>query len=114
MSDLATTELWSIFDARRVKQPELRGLDLVVNGFVGWVKNRRPILAQLKEAAERVSALEKETHDLGATRFKEAVVEARDQARVGKLKDAALDRGLALAREAAWRTIGKRPFDVEI
>ena len=28
MSDLATNELWSIFDARRVKAPELRGLDL--------------------------------------------------------------------------------------
>ena len=32
MSDLATTELWSIFDARRVKAPELRGLDIAVNG----------------------------------------------------------------------------------
>ena len=29
MTDLATRELWSIFDARRVKQPELRGLDTI-------------------------------------------------------------------------------------
>ena len=41
----ASNELWSIFDARRVKAPELKGLDVVANGMIGWVKNRRRALA---------------------------------------------------------------------
>src|SRR5687768_13986964 len=114
MTDLATNELWNIFDARRVKQPELRGLDLMVNGFVGWFKNRKPVLAKLKAAAERIEALEPEIHALGATRFREEVESLRVLARVGKLKDAALDRGLAVVREAVWRSIQKRPFPVQV
>ena len=58
MSDLATNELWSIFDARRGKAPELRGIDLYVNGIVGWFNNRRPVLARLKEQAARIEKLE--------------------------------------------------------
>jgi preprotein translocase subunit SecA len=111
---LATNELWSIFDARRVKQPELRGLDSTINSFVGFFKNRRPMLSKLRAQAERVLALEPEIRNLGATRFAEEVASLRDLARVGKLKDAAQDRALAVAREAAWRAIGKRPFDVQI
>ena len=40
MSDLATNEIWSVFDARRVKAPELRGLDSMVSTVVGVVRNR--------------------------------------------------------------------------
>ena len=63
----ATNELWSIFDARRVKAPELRGLDAFVNSFVGWFKNRRPVLSRLKVQTKRITALEPEIHNLGAT-----------------------------------------------
>jgi preprotein translocase subunit SecA len=114
MSDLATTELWSIFDARRVKQPELRGLDSFVNGFVGFFKNRRNVLKRLRATAARVLKLEEEIHNLGSIRFQEEVAACRDLARVGKLKDESLDRGLALVREGTLRAIGKRPFDVQI
>src|SRR4051794_9309180 len=114
MSDLATNELWSVFDARRVKAPELRGLDLAMNGFVGMYKNRKPILPRLKAQAERIEKLEPEIHALGATRFQEEVTEVRGLARLKKLEGEALDRGMALAREAAWRAIGKRPFPVQL
>src|SRR5215510_12800826 len=100
MSDLATSELWSIFDARRVKAPELRGLDSMCNGFVGLFKNRRPMLSGLKARAARIEALEPEIHKLGATHFREEVEKCRDLARLNRLEDDALDRGMALAREA--------------
>src|SRR5580704_9966014 len=103
MSDLATNELWSIFDARRVKAPELRGIDLYVNGIVGWFNNRRPVLARLKEQAARIEKLEPEIHELGAARFREEVAVARDLARLNKLNGPTLDRALAVVREAAWR-----------
>jgi preprotein translocase subunit SecA len=110
----ATNELWSIFDARRVKAPELRGLDAFVNSFRGWFKNRRPVLSRLRAQTERIGRLEVDIHNLGATHFREAVAECRDLARLGKLTGPALDRAAAIAREAALRAIGKRPYDVQI
>ena len=110
----ASNELWSIFDARRVKAPELRGLDAFFNSFRGYFRNRRPVLRRLRVQAERVLALEPEIHNLGATHFREAVAECRDLARLGKLVGSAMDRSVAIAREACLRAIGKRPYDVQI
>src|SRR4051812_24675503 len=117
MSDLATQELWSIFDARRVKAPELRGLDSAVNGVVGWgknTKNRLRARPRLREQAERVGRLEPEIRKLGSAAFRNEVKELRDLARLNRLEGDALDRGMALAREAVWRAIEKRPFDVQM
>jgi preprotein translocase subunit SecA len=114
MTDLATNELWSVFDARRVKALELHGLDLYVNGIAGWFKNRRPVLSRLKEQAARIELLEPEIHALGASQFREQVGQMRDLARLNKLKGDALNRGMAFVREAAWRAVGKRPFPVQI
>ena len=38
--------------------PELRGMDSLVNGWVGFVKNRTPKLPNLKALASRVEKLE--------------------------------------------------------
>src|SRR5438045_5476630 len=109
MSHLATQEMWSVFDARRVKAPELRGLDSMVNGVLGWFKNRRPVLKRLKEAADRVDKLEPEIHGLSSSRLKEEVSELRDLSRLGRLEGPAYDRAFAVAREAALRGWGERP-----
>jgi preprotein translocase subunit SecA len=114
MSDAATQELWSIFEARRVKAPELRGLDNAVSAVCGWVKNRVPVLKRLREQAERIDRLEPEIQKLSSARFEQAVAEARDLARLGRLEGEPLDRAVALAREAALRAIGLRPFIVQI
>src|SRR5436305_3788200 len=114
MTTIANSELWSIFDARRVKAPELTGLDAFVNGLTGYVRNRRSILPRLKAQAERIEALEPKVKDLGATHFREAVQEHRDLARVNKLVDEKLDMGMALIREGAKRATGMRPFPVQI
>jgi preprotein translocase subunit SecA len=113
-SATASNELWSIFDARRVKAPELKGLDVVANGMVGWFKNRRRMLARLKRQVERIEGLEKEIHELGATRFREEVQKCKDLARLGRLEGAALERGMAVVREGAFRGVGMRPFAVQL
>ncbi|HEX4123416.1 MAG TPA: hypothetical protein VHY37_01725 [Tepidisphaeraceae bacterium] len=107
-------ELWSVFDARRVKAPELTGLDTAVNGVVGWVKNRVPVLATLKAQADRVEALEPEIQKLSGSKFTEAVDDLRALGRRGRLLGDAMDRALAVAREAAFRSVGMRPFPVQI
>ncbi len=114
MNNLTTNELFDVFDARRVKAPELRGLDLMVNGTVGWVKNRLPVLPRLRRMAQRIETLEPEIRKLGATRFDEEVQAVRDQARLGKMVGPILERGVALAREACWRAIEKRPYPVQL
>ena len=114
MSRTANQELWAIFDARRVKAPDLKGPDAWVNGVIGWFKNHRNVLPRLTAQAQRIEALEKEIHALGATAFREKVEECRDLARVGRLVGPALDRGMALAREAAVRTLGLRPFPCQL
>jgi preprotein translocase subunit SecA len=111
---LANSELWSVFDARRVKAPELKGIDAFVNIATGYVKNRRPILARLKAQAARIEALEPQVKNLGSVRFKEQVKEYRDLTRVNKLIGPHLDMGMALIREGALRATGMRPFPVQI
>jgi preprotein translocase subunit SecA len=107
-------EFWSIFDARRVKAPELRGLDSVVNGFVGFFRNRKPVLPGLKAQAARIETLEPEIHALSATRFRDEVKTLRAEARCGRLEGPLLDRAMAVTREGVLRAIGKRPFPVQI
>jgi preprotein translocase subunit SecA len=114
MTTAATNELWSVFDARRVKAPELKGLDLMVNGIRGWVKNRIPILAKIKAQATRVEALEEEIHALSSSRFQEEVQHARDLARVKKLTGEPFERAVAIAREGVLRAVEKRPYKVQV
>ena len=79
MSDLATNEIWSVFDARRVKAAELRGLDSMVSTVVGIVRNRLPVLARLRAQAERVDAMEPEIRNLSDARFGEEVERLREK-----------------------------------
>src|ERR1700744_5937263 len=111
---VAHSELWSIFDARRVKAPELKGLDAMMNSARGYIENRKPVLPKFKAQAQRVELLEPKIKDLGATHFREAVAEHRDLARVNKLTDEALDMGWALIREGARRATSMRPFPVQL
>jgi preprotein translocase subunit SecA len=111
---VVSDDLWSIFDARRVKAPELKGLDLFFSGIVGWAKNKRRILSKLMLQAARIDALEPQIHELGSQHFAEAVAESRDLARLGQLEGEALERAMAIAREAAFRAIGLRAFPVQI
>src|SRR5580700_4341446 len=101
MPSIATDELFRIFDARRVKAPELRNVDQFINGAVGWYKNHRNILNRLRAAADRVEALEPEIKNLGSTAFRDAVSDCAALGRLGRLTGANLDRAVAIAREAA-------------
>ena len=48
-------------------------MDSMVNGVVGYVKNRLPKLSGLKAQAARVEKLEPEIHALSAAPFREEV-----------------------------------------
>ena len=114
MSRVATSEFFQVFNARRVKAPELKGPDVLVNSFVGWFKNRQPYLKKLQAQAARIEKLEPDIHNLSAARFKETVEDLTAMARLGKMKGEALDRGMAVVREGCFRAIEKRPFPVQL
>jgi preprotein translocase subunit SecA len=114
MSTSVANEIYTVFDARRVKAPELKNIDHGVNWVVGYVKNRMPILGKLKARANAIDKLEEQVHALGSEAFREKVLEHKDLGRVGKLKGDPLDYAFALAREAAWRAVGKRPYPVQL
>ncbi|HWE03197.1 MAG TPA: hypothetical protein VG326_12375 [Tepidisphaeraceae bacterium] len=114
MTQFASNELWSIFDARRVKAMELKGLDLAANGIIGYFKNRRPVLSRLKAQAARIELLEPEVRHLNASQFQEKVADMRALARVNRLVGPSLDYAMAVIREAAFRAVGMRPFPVQL
>ena len=139
---LVANDLHTVFDARRVKSPDLLGLDFWVNGITGVVRNRLPVLGRLRRIVDRVTALEPEVRSLSSSAFRSEVQRLQELARRGVLEPrtvasralsrlglgggtgAGLERGSetdehwvrawALAREAAWRALGKRPYDVQI
>ncbi|MEM8874592.1 MAG: hypothetical protein AAGD32_10070 [Planctomycetota bacterium] len=107
-------ELHDIFHARRVKAPELKNIDKGVNAATGWVRNRLPILGRIKKQAAAIERLEPQVKDLGSSMFKERANEFRDLARVGKLQGESFNFAMALVREAANRSLGLRPYPVQI
>jgi preprotein translocase subunit SecA len=111
---IAGNDLYTVFDSRRLKSPELLGLDFFVNGLTGVVRNRIPVLSRLREMANRVSALEPEIRDLSSARFKAEVEDLRALARTNKLVGDAEIRAWAMTREGCWRALSKRPYDVQI
>jgi preprotein translocase subunit SecA len=110
----ANSELWAIFDARRVKAPELKGIDATVNILTGKIRNKMPVLSRLRAQAQRIELLEPKVKDVGSSQFQELVKEYSDLARVNKLTGDALDMGMAVIREGARRATGMRPFECQI
>ena len=110
----AAAEIYSVFDARRVKQPDLKNTDIPIAWIYGKIKNQIPVLPRLRKLANKVEALEKEFHVLSSTLFRERVELLKQDARVNKLEGDKLIQAFALAREGAWRAVGKRPYPVQI
>ena len=109
-----TGELFHVFDARRVKAPEIKGLDTAANAMIGWLRHKTPVLRSLRRLADGVLKHEEAVHKLGSSAFREEVSRLRALARLGRLEGAELERAFAIAREATVRTLSMRPFDVQI
>jgi preprotein translocase subunit SecA len=110
----AAAEVYTVFDARRVKQPELKNTDIPIAWLHGKIANRIPVLPRLKKFAAQVETLEKDIHNLSSTLFREEVDQLKQDARVNKLIGDKLIRAFALVREGAWRSVGKRPYPVQL
>ena len=104
-----------IFDARRVKAPELRGLDPFVNGICRLVQKPHAGAGATQGGRRSASrSWSRRFTSSARSAFAKRLASCRELARLNRLEGAALERGLALAREAAWRALGMRPFPVQL
>lgn len=63
---------------------------------------------------ERISALEPAMQDLSDDAIRERAVDIRARLADGTEIDEVLDETFALVREASWRSLGMRPYDVQL
>ncbi len=75
--------------------------------------NEREV-ARLRRTAERVNAFEEPTQALSDDQLRAKTLEFRSRLEAGETLDALLPEVFAVAREASRRTLGMRPFDVQI
>ncbi len=71
-------------------------------------------LAALEEKVLEINELEPEIQKLTDEELKAASLDLKSKIREGMTLDEALPRAFALVREAAKRTLGQRPFDVQL
>lgn len=95
--------------------PLPKGLDALVQGWIGRWQRRTARGRRLAGEAEAVDHLAREYADLSNTALRERLREFRSQMRRGGRGAAAhLIPSLAALREAAARTVGLRPFGVQL
>ena len=98
----------------RVPSRPLTGLDAIVNGFIGRYRCRATVRDQLRREAEAIDAAAREWIELSDHDLQSRLLELREEFRRGPVADAGLFSALAAIREAADRTLGMRPFPVQL
>lgn len=101
--------------ALRRPPPIHKGLDAWVHGVAGTWRRRRGVLAGLRESAMRVEGLAAEVAAWPDHALRARLLEhSRDFRRGGAARKSAMEPALAALREAAWRTMGLRPFPEQL
>lgn len=111
---LAGSTAWRNVAAAHLKPQTLQGLDKLWSGIAGRVNSliprRRLFLAEARRIVRDSETL---THTREAA-LREELADLRDVFRRGRADRTRVARALALLREAAWRTVGLKPFTVQI
>jgi preprotein translocase subunit SecA len=71
-------------------------------------------LDKKSQVVARINAREKEIKKLSDAQIKEKTTQLKKQLEEGKSLNSLLVEAFAVAREAAWRVIGERPYDVQL
>ncbi len=100
-------------DHRQPTKP-LQGLDARVNSCIGAFQRRGKHLADLDRQATAVDAQAAQWIEMEDAALQARLLEIRDQFRRGKVSDELLCSALAGIREASDRTLGLRPFHVQL
>lgn len=94
-------------------RPLHRGLDSLVNGWIGRFRRRASVKQKLMEDASRIDGYAEELVALSDEELDQRLQEQRTRFRRRAREDDEIE-ALALVREAATRTLGLRPFSVQM
>src|SRR3989338_11383590 len=84
-------------------------------GFLGgFFDSNEKEIRRLKPIVEEINALEESVKTLKDKDFPQKTQELKERVANGESFNVVLPQAFALAREAALRTIGQRPFDVQL
>ena len=91
------------------------GLDALVDTACGWFRRRPTLQTRLRREAELIDSRADSVRKLSDARLREELGECRDLfRRRGRDAEDHLHRALAAIREAADRTLGLRPYPVQL
>ena len=86
----------------------------MLNIFKKFLDVNQKELDRLSETVEKVNALDKKVKKLKDEDFSKKTEEFEKRLEDGESLEELLPEAFALAREASWRAIGLRPYDVQI
>ena len=75
--------------------------------------NQREI-DRLEKIVEKINSLDKDAKRLKRQDYKKKTKEFKERLKKGESLDDILPEAFAIVREAAWQTIGLRPYDVQL
>lgn len=90
------------------------GMDAIVDGVIGAWKARRFNLKKLRKRAERVMADAERQKLSSDAALRRALASKRETFLLGRYSAEAVDGALSLMVEAMARTLGKRPYTVQV
>jgi preprotein translocase subunit SecA len=106
---------WRTLSSRAPTQKDIpQGIDALWDRVAGMCMRAVPRRKRCLRQADQVLALEKEFTDLAEARLKETLQDYWRVFRLGKDTQADRIRALAAVREAAFRTLGMKPFRVQV
>jgi len=105
---------WRALAAPTELEAPPEGLDSLRRSVAGWFRRRARLRARLLHRGERVRELADSLRGLREEELSERLEAAREQARLGRSAHADEDMIWALLVETADRTLGERPYPVQI
>jgi preprotein translocase subunit SecA len=82
--------------------------------FGGSTDSNEKVLRRLQPVVDKINALEPDFRKLNDEELRAKTGEFKERSKAGETLDDLLPEAFAAVREAAWRTIGKRHFDVQL
>ncbi len=80
----------------------------------GFGNDNQKVLKKIQPLVNQINSLEETIKPLSDDALKQKIADAKQEALKGKKLDALLPEVFATTREAAWRVLSQRPFDVQL
>lgn len=106
--------LWQSLRTRRRTLARQRGLDAAAGRWWMRLRHVRRGLGKWQHVAQRVDALDSAIQILGDTQLDDRVAALREVFRRRHTTESHVIDGLAVLRELAWRTLGLKPYVVQL